>query len=63
MYFYAVNTVSVSFFCNLAIDNKATVHMPRIGCGLAGGTWDKIEPLINESLVKNEIETYVYDLK
>ena len=37
--------------------------MPRIGCGLAGGTWDKIEPLINESLVKNEIETYVYDLK
>lgn len=55
--------MSVSFFCNLAIDNKATVHMPRIGCGLAGGTWDKIEPLINESLVKNEIETYVYDLK
>ncbi|MDD4754236.1 MULTISPECIES: macro domain-containing protein [Proteiniphilum] len=27
-----------------AIDKKTTVHMPRIGCGLAGGTWDKIEP-------------------
>lgn len=45
-----------------AIDKKATIHMPRIGCGLAGGTWDKIEPLINKSLLRNEIETYVYDL-
>lgn len=44
-----------------AIDKNASVHMPRIGCGLAGGTWDKIEPLINKSLLENEIETYVYD--
>jgi len=44
-----------------AIDKNTTVHMPRIGCGLAGGTWDKIEPLINKSLLENEIETYVYD--
>ena len=44
-----------------AIDKKATIHMPRIGCGLAGGTWDKIEPLINKSLLENELETYVYD--
>lgn len=44
-----------------AIDKHATVHMPRIGCGLAGGTWDKIEPLINKSMVESEIETFVYD--
>jgi O-acetyl-ADP-ribose deacetylase (regulator of RNase III) len=44
-----------------AQDNKATVHMPRIGCGLAGGTWDKIEPLIQKSLLDKGIETYVYD--
>ncbi len=44
-----------------AIDKNATVHMPRIGCGLAGGTWDKVEPLINNSLLQKEIETYVYD--
>jgi ATP-dependent helicase HepA len=25
---------------------KASVHMPRIGCGLAGGEWSRIEPLI-----------------
>jgi len=44
-----------------AINKNTTVHMPRIGCGLAGGTWDKIEPLINKSLLEKEIETYVYD--
>lgn len=44
-----------------AVENNASVHMPRIGCGLAGGTWDKIEPLINQSLIHNNIDTYVYD--
>lgn len=40
---------------------KASVHMPRIGCGLAGGKWEKIEPLIEKTLLANDIETYVYD--
>ncbi len=44
-----------------ADDKKATVHMPRIGCGLAGGTWDKIEPLINSSLTTKNIQVTVYD--
>lgn len=38
---------------------KASVHMPRIGTGLAGGRWDKIEPLIQEEL--SDIPVYVYD--
>lgn len=37
-----------------------TIHMPRIGCGLAGGSWDVIEPLIG-SLIN--IDVYVYDLE
>lgn len=41
---------------------KATVHMPRIGCGLAGGTWDQIEPLITHELTAAGVETFVYDL-
>jgi len=41
---------------------KASVHMPRIGCGLAGGSWDKIEPIIQWTLVADGIEVYVYDL-
>jgi O-acetyl-ADP-ribose deacetylase (regulator of RNase III) len=44
-----------------AIEKKATVHMPRIGCGLAGGTWDKIEPLITSSLILKNISVTVYD--
>lgn len=44
-----------------ALHLEASVHMPRIGCGLAGGKWNKIEPLINNQLLKNEIKTFVYD--
>jgi hypothetical protein len=41
---------------------KAAVRMPRIGCGLAGGEWLKIEPIIRETLRKEGIEVAVYDL-
>ncbi|GGJ45807.1 hypothetical protein GCM10010121_066370 [Streptomyces brasiliensis] len=39
----------------------ASVHMPRIGCGLAGGKWSRIEPLITERLVERDIAVTVYD--
>lgn len=42
-------------------ENNCSVHMPRIGCGLAGGKWENIEPLIYEELVSKGIETTVYD--
>jgi len=38
-----------------------SIHMPRIGCGLAGGSWDKVEEIIKETL--SEFDVYVYDLK
>lgn len=40
---------------------NASIHMPRIGCGLAGGKWEKIEPIIKQTLLEKEIEVYVYD--
>jgi O-acetyl-ADP-ribose deacetylase (regulator of RNase III) len=40
----------------------ASVHMPRIGCGLAGGTWDIMEPIILKELSEKEISVTVYDL-
>lgn len=40
----------------------ASVHMPRIGCGLAGGEWDQIEPILQRTLIDGGIDTYVYDL-
>lgn len=44
-----------------AAEKSASVHMPRIGCGLAGGTWDKIEPLILDTLSNKNIGVFVYD--
>ncbi|MFD8631558.1 macro domain-containing protein [Streptomyces sp. NPDC059533] len=44
-----------------AAELGASVHMPRIGCGLAGGTWTRIEPLINERLCAQDVEVTVYD--
>lgn len=38
----------------------ASVHMPRMGAGLAGGNWDVIEDLIEDALVG--INVTVYDL-
>ena len=40
---------------------RASVHMPRIGCGLAGGRWEEIEPVILDELVSQGIEVTVYD--
>jgi O-acetyl-ADP-ribose deacetylase (regulator of RNase III) len=39
----------------------ASVHMPRIGCGLAGGKWSRVEPLIVERLLKRGLSVTVYD--
>jgi O-acetyl-ADP-ribose deacetylase (regulator of RNase III) len=39
----------------------ASVHMPRIGCGLAGGRWDHVEPLILDRLIRPGIKVTVYD--
>lgn len=38
------------------------LHMPRIGCGEAGGEWTKIEQLIRNSLCAGGISVIVYTL-
>lgn len=40
-----------------------SVHMPRIGCGLAGGQWSEIEPIINDTLIAKGVPVTVYDLE
>ncbi|GAA3378362.1 macro domain-containing protein [Streptomyces sannanensis] len=44
-----------------AVESGASVHMPRIGCGLAGGQWSRVEPLIAERLLSRGISVTVYD--
>jgi O-acetyl-ADP-ribose deacetylase (regulator of RNase III) len=40
----------------------ASVHMPRIGCGLAGGSWDRVEPIISAALCERGVPVIIYDL-
>lgn len=40
---------------------EASVHMPRIGCGLAGGSWTRIQPLIEKTLIEKKVSTTIYD--
>ncbi|WP_109436656.1 macro domain-containing protein [Aquimarina sp. AU119] len=42
---------------------NASIHMPRIGCGLAGGKWDKIEPIIIDTVIQKNIDVFVYDFE
>ncbi|WP_329030008.1 MULTISPECIES: macro domain-containing protein [unclassified Streptomyces] len=44
-----------------ALELGASLHMPRIGCGLAGGTWSRIEPLIESRLTARNLSVTVYD--
>lgn len=44
-----------------ALELNASAHMPRIGCGLAGGNWDQIEPIITHQLCRKRVAVFVYD--
>lgn len=39
-----------------------SLHMPRIGAGLARGNWERIEGLIQRVLVAEGVDVSVYDL-
>jgi hypothetical protein len=40
---------------------SASVHMPRIGTGQSGGSWETVEELIRETFVTEGIPVTVYD--
>jgi len=45
-----------------AASKGASVHMPRIGTGEAGGSWDIVSEIIEETLCQRGIDVMVYDL-
>ena len=47
----------------VAKEQNASVHMPRIGCGLAGGKWDIVQEIINEKLTAKGVNVWIYDFK
>ena len=40
----------------------ASVHMPRIGSGLAGGKWAEVERIVADELIGASVAVTVYDL-
>lgn len=45
-----------------ALERTASVHMPRIGSGLAGGDWPVIESIVERTLLAAGVSVTVYDL-
>lgn len=41
--------------------NGMSVHMPRIGCALAGGSWAKVSAIVEKQLVERGVPVTVYD--
>lgn len=39
----------------------ASIHMPRIGTGAAGGNWNTIEELIDDAMVRSGLSVTIYD--
>jgi O-acetyl-ADP-ribose deacetylase (regulator of RNase III) len=60
---YSALEQTLSKVSRLAADMEASVHMPRIGTGLAGGNWEVILPIVMKYLVSKGIEVHVYDLQ
>jgi O-acetyl-ADP-ribose deacetylase (regulator of RNase III) len=40
---------------------RASIHMPRMGAGLAGGDWARIERIVRNELVERDLDVTVYD--
>lgn len=40
----------------------ASVHMPRIGCGLAGGKWEEVGKIVEDEIANRDVSVTVYDL-
>jgi O-acetyl-ADP-ribose deacetylase (regulator of RNase III) len=59
---YEALTEALKGVCLIAREYNATVHMPKIGTGLAGGDWEKIRVIIEQELCRKGIAVTVYNL-
>ncbi len=60
---YAAVETALETVGKKALVENASVHLPRIGCGLAGGSWSEIEPLIERQICALDVPVFVYDLR
>lgn len=60
---YAALEQALGALSQRALQLDASVHMPRIGCGLAGGSWDEVEPRVQRALGDKGVPVFVYDFE
>ena len=53
---------ALSKLSKAAADRKASVHMPEIGSGLAGGNWSVIRQMVDDALAAKGVRVTVYTL-
>ena len=59
---YGALTEAIQSVRELAMRTNASIHMPRIGTGQAGGAWPVVEEIVRAALVTAGIKVFVYDL-
>lgn len=59
---YAPLERAFSVVAQFALDHNASVHMPRIGAGQSGGSWDTVEEIVRDTLVSKGVHVTIYDL-
>jgi O-acetyl-ADP-ribose deacetylase (regulator of RNase III) len=45
-----------------AVHHGSAVHMPKIGAGQSGGSWDTVEEIVQDALIAKGVHATVYDL-
>lgn len=59
---YGALQACLAQLADLATRHRASINMPRIGAGQAGGDWEIIQELIKEELCAKGLRVTVYDL-
>jgi O-acetyl-ADP-ribose deacetylase (regulator of RNase III) len=59
---YGAIESSLKKLADFAVAKSASVHMPRIGTGQAGGSWEIVGEIIEDTLCRKKVEVTVYDL-
>ena len=60
---YEAIQIGLSEIAGFAVAKQATIHMPRIGCGLAGGEWNRVAEIVQQELADKGLSVTVYDLE
>jgi len=59
---YAALERALQSLRNFVVSKGATIHIPRLGSGQAGGFWAIVSEIIDQTLCRYNIKVFVYDL-